>query len=49
LYNEPAFSIVGSTGFEKKEERELHFVDIIETALHFKHKSEVIIELIRLL
>jgi len=29
--------------------RNLHFVDIIETALHFNHKSYVSIELIKLM
>lgn len=48
LYKQPAYSTLRKYS-NKGLERELHFVDIVETALHFKHKSTVVIELIKLL
>lgn len=57
MYCPPSYSTVKFKGEVEedlrpgmpKQTRSLHFIDLIETALHFNHKSHVSIELIKLM
>lgn len=44
-YSPPPYSIVRAKG----EFRSLCYADIVETALHFNHKSSVVVQLVRLI
>ena len=48
LYLPPSYSSLKTTN-STKDHRELHFIDIVECALHNNTKSVVIIEILRLM